>query len=211
MTLFSGIIAGMRCTVAECDREAVARTWCRMHWKRWKRNGDPTQLQDNPRAPRTTREARFWAKVDKSGGENACWLWTASRDQLGYGFFRMTAGEFMWRAHRASWVLTNGEILDGVLVCHVCDNPPCVNPKHLYLGDNQTNSNDRVIRNRSTRGRPVHHGELSLHKLTLDQVREIRFRYAAGRISQAALGCEYNISQTQVSRIICGKRWQHDH
>lgn len=117
----------------------------------------------------------------------------------------------MWVAHRAGWFLTNGAIPDGALLCHFCDNPPCVNPKHLYIGTNQTNSTDKVLRNRTTKGRPVHHGELSFHKLTLEQVREIRIRYSAGGESQSKLGKEFGVSQTQVGRIIRGVRWQHDH
>lgn len=203
---------GETCSITNCGRPSVARGWCRMHWKRWRRDGVADRPPQRGSKPRSTAEERFWAKVDKSGGENACWLWTAYREpEWGYGVFRMKSREPMWSAHRASWTFNNGVIPVDRIVCHICDNPPCVNPGHLYLGTDQTNSTDKVLRNRTTKGRPVHHGELSFHKITLAEVREIRRRYAAGGISQSALGREFGISQTHVGHIVRGERWQHDH
>ena len=86
---------------------------------------------------------RFWAKVDKSGD---CWLWTASKTKEGYGYFRFDGA--MRKAHRMSWLLTNGEIPEGMLVCHTCDNPSCVNPKHLWLGTNRDNMDDMNAKGR---------------------------------------------------------------
>jgi len=80
---------------------------------------------------------RFWDKVEKTDG---CWLWTASKSEDGYGYFRFDGG--MRKAHRMSWLFTNGEIPEGMFVCHSCDNPSCVNPEHLWLGTNQDNQDD---------------------------------------------------------------------
>ncbi len=91
---------------------------------------------------------RFWSKVRQSGG---CWIWTAGLSKSGYGKFapshRQTVG-----AHRVSYELFNGEIPDGMCVLHRCDNPPCVNPHHLFLGTQVDNVADRNSKNRQARG-----------------------------------------------------------
>ena len=94
---------------------------------------------------------RFWAKVDKSGD---CWLWTASKTKEGYGYFRFDGA--MRKAHRMSWLLTNGEIPEGMLVCHTCDNPSCVNPKHLWLGTNRDNMDDMNAKGRHVFAQRTH-------------------------------------------------------
>ena len=77
---------------------------------------------------------RFWSKVD-AGAEDSCWHWTGSRHERGYGLFRVgsrTDGSArLVRAHRLAYELTIGPIPDGLVIDHVCMNPPCVNPTHL--------------------------------------------------------------------------------
>ena len=75
---------------------------------------------------------RFWSKVDRSGGPDACWTWTGARVR-GYGQFGLTRG-FQVRAHRHSFMLANGDIPDGMCILHACNNPACVNPAHLSVG-----------------------------------------------------------------------------
>lgn len=193
------------CSIDGCVRPAVARTWCRAHWKHWRRWGDPTHYQTEK--PRVPAAERFWAKVTKAD-PGSCWEWQAARDPLGYGFFRMEPSKPMWRAHRAAWTLTNGSIPAGMIVCHYCDNPPCVNPIHLFLGTDADNCADRVAKDRSSR-MISHYGETSpLAKLTAEQVEEIRRRYAAGGVLQRELGEEFGIGQTQVGRIVRRVRWK---
>lgn len=89
---------------------------------------------------------RFFSKVNKTDG---CWEWTGSFTTTGYGSFY---DKKMYRAHRFSWVLFNGDIPDGLHVCHTCDNRKCVNPEHLFLGTNMDNLNDRQNKGRQAKG-----------------------------------------------------------
>jgi hypothetical protein len=151
---------------------------------------------------------RFWSKVDASDPDG-CWPWTASRDSLGYGFFRVTTNASMSKAHRVSWELANGAIPEGLVVCHRCDNPSCVKPAHLFLGSLSDNTQDSIKKGRWNYS-PQRWGESSpAAKLTTEQVEEIRSRYASGAVSQRELGCEYGVSQTAISKIVRGVRWKH--
>jgi hypothetical protein len=90
---------------------------------------------------------RFWAKVDKSG---ECWIWTAYRDSFGYG--RMSGahkGTPNILAYRFSWEQHFGPIPEGEQVLHRCDNPPCVRPEHLFLGNKSTNMLDMWAKHRA--------------------------------------------------------------
>lgn len=91
----------------------------------------------------------FWAKVDKSGA-NGCWLYMGFRKWDGYGWLsRRLAGKSRYMtAHRYAWILTHGEPAAGLHVLHGCDNPPCCNPAHLFLGTHQDNMNDKVAKGR---------------------------------------------------------------
>jgi HNH endonuclease len=138
---------------------------------------------------------RFWSKVDKSGD---CWPWTAGLLKDGYGQFRRNGTSVV--ASRMAWELTYGTIPSGLHVCHKCDNPPCCNPTHLFLGTPRDNRRDCAAKGRVTAWKAV---------VTKADTLVIRAAYAAGGITQAELGRQFGISQTAVSRIVLQKTWCH--
>jgi hypothetical protein len=136
--------------------------------------------------------ARFWSRVDKSG---ACWLWTLSRHDFGYG--QVVVKRRPRGAHRVAWELMNGPIPEGMSVLHRCDNPPCCNPAHLFLGTDADNAFDKVRKGRA----PI--------KLTPAQVLEIRAKHAAGGTNYCALAREYGVTDPMVRLIVLRKAWKH--
>lgn len=143
---------------------------------------------------------RFWEKVDKRGSDD-CWEWTAYRNPRGYGYFHRNGHPVP--AHRLSYELCNGPIPEGMFVCHKCDNPPCVNPNHLWLGTNADNTNDRNRKGRNPVG-----GHHHAAKLTESQVIEIRQRASSGE-KQYELAREFKVARSLISLIVNRKLWAH--
>lgn len=146
--------------------------------------------------------ARFFSKVQlHEKGENHCWVWTGSKDEKGYGLFR--DGQRILRAHRFIFETIHGPLAADELACHRCDNPPCVNPHHLFRGSHQDNVDDCIAKERrSYVSGPEHHAS----KLTWNDVHAIRSRHKKG-ISQRHLAREYSVSQYCIWSIIAEKTW----
>lgn len=141
------------CTVRDCCKPHIARGLCGMHYRRWRLYGDPTKTA--PIREPGNPEERFWPKVNKEGAFHSpelgrCWEWTASTIHTGYGRFSIGARSIA--SHRASWQFAYGPIPEGLCVLHRCDNPPCCNPEHLFLGTHADNAQDREAKQRG--GRP---------------------------------------------------------
>lgn len=92
----------------------------------------------------------FLSKIKfQEGGINACWEWSGAKDKDGYGHIEMIGER---RAHRISYRLFNGNIHAGLVVCHKCDNPGCVNPHHLFVGTMKDNMVDKMLKGRAKSG-----------------------------------------------------------
>jgi len=145
---------------------------------------------------------RFWAKVDRSGGPDACWPWIASTRE-GYG--QIGCGDRPLFAHRVAWMLTYGPIpkmpgYHGACICHHCDNRLCCNPKHLFLGSQGDNRRDAAMKGIAARGERT-----GTSKLTEDQVRAIRLDVRTG----VEVAREYGVSPANISIIRTRKAWKH--
>lgn len=95
-----------------------------------------------------TEQERFWSKVNRKDG--GCWEWAAGRFSYGYGAFkrRVDGAWKQQKAHRLAYEWLVGPIPDGLIVCHACDNPPCCNPDHLFLGTQLDNQRDMIAKGR---------------------------------------------------------------
>jgi hypothetical protein len=163
-----------------------------------------------------TIEERFMVKVRKT---DTCWLWQGGCHRLGYGLVgvRKSDGKYTSRlASRRAWELFVGTIPDGMLVCHHCDNPPCVRPDHLFLGTYADNTHDAQRKGRMPTAEPkvlVGHRRGEAHrwavKLTDQLVRDIRSEYAAGLGSVQDLSRVYGVDIAHISRILNHKVWKH--
>lgn len=144
---------------------------------------------------------RFWSKVDKSGD---CWEWTAHRKAAGYGQFVLFKGRFV-SAHTVSYALANGPIPAGKVICHHCDNPPCVKPDHLFIGTQSDNAFDSIAKGRANRARGEAQGSA---RLTEEAVREIRAAKQAFGVQQA-LATQFGVSAHTIADIRARRKWRH--
>lgn len=142
-----------------------------------------------PRWTKTIHE-RFFDKVEKT---DSCWIWTGAKNRKNYGMFVYKGRVHM--SHRVSYMEWKGEIPDGKLVCHTCDNPSCVNPDHLFVGSNQDNMDDMKSKGRQR----FLTGENNKNsKLTWQQVREIR----SSDESVLTLAKKYGVSDVTIYYVL---------
>lgn len=140
-------------------------------------------------AQRDAIQTRFWSHVNKGPD---CWPWTASAmDAFGHGqfTFRLRGKHYRAYAHRVSWLLSGESIPAGMVICHHCDNPPCVNPNHLFLGTQGDNLRDasRKGRLRAPRTRQLTLADrLSIYHARRDQVSGVILARYYG-VSEAAI------------------------
>lgn len=167
-----------------------------------------------------TLAQRFAHHADASAGADGCWPWSGHASAAGYGQIRWQRR--MLKASRVSWMLAFGPIPDGLFVCHRCDNPPCVNPAHLFLGTHSENMADKIAKGRHARGEKhssaikasalyyanTPRGERHSRphaRLGVSQILEIR----AATESQSVLARRYSVSQPTINDIRRRRTWTH--
>lgn len=136
--------------------------------------------------------------------KTACWNWQKSKDPAGYG--QCYDGNKRLKAHRLSYLIFIGEIPNDKCICHTCDNPGCVNPKHLFCGTLSDNMRDMVNKGRN---RPPKGEKNKNSKLTWEKVHKIRKLFADNKYDQPTLAKKYNVSQVSISNVILNKSWKN--
>lgn len=189
------------CTVAGCSLErGDSRLYCPMHYARVRRNGDPGEAESRKHRTSATDAERLarigWTVVVRVPDLGPCWEWNGTRYANGYG--RITVADRHTNvAHRIALEDAIGLLEPGLEACHRCDNPPCVNPAHLFAGTSAENSADMIRKERDLRG-----ARSPYAKLTPQEAQAIRDEYAAGGVTQTVIAERYGVGQAAVSRII---------
>lgn len=170
-------------------------------------------------------EDRFWLRVNKHSGvynivkgrKSQCWLWIGTIRNDGYGTLSVVKEDreklglynvVNQIASRVSYALTKGSPYNK-FVLHHCDNPPCVRPKHLFKGTNETNQLDRIRKGRGLIGKKGIEHPRGRAKITENEVITIRKVYATRRLNQLELAKIYELNKVSISLIISGKNWSH--
>lgn len=190
-----------KCSVDGCDGEYEALGFCDKHYKRFKAHGSP---DDNNRT-HAPLEERFWRYVNKTDG---CWIWMGGgKNKKGYGQIQIGGKDSKHvLAHRLSYTMHKGEIPDGFVVMHLCDNPQCVNPEHLQLGTQSENIKQAFAKGRKNAVPPHKFGEShGASKVTETQALEIR----NSDQSTAVLMAKYKVSKSLINKIRSRKTWRH--
>ena len=190
-----------KCEVEGCDIECSAKGLCRKHYRRFRRGGDP----HTPSCRELTLEERFKAKLAPQDPVTGCIEWTGSRIKHSQDYGQISRDAKMVYTHRLAWELKYGPIPEGLGVLHRCDNPPCCNDEHLFLGTDADNALDREAKGRGNQPKGVDHPRAKLNEA---DVAEIRRRLAAGEV-QHVIAADLGISRTHVSNIKTGMRWSH--
>lgn len=150
---------------------------------------------------------RFWPHV-QIRSHDKCWPFTG-KDTIrdGYGVVTLSAKpRVRWLAHRLAWFVTNGPIPDGLLICHHCDNPPCCNPRHLFVGTSKDNTRDCI-----NKGRAKHPKGEWCHSTVLTEAKVLKIRaiYKLGGISRTDVGKLFGVSKGAIQKIVTRRSWTH--
>ena len=135
---------------------------------------------------------------------STCWIWPGPKNSEGYGLLKTKKVGYV-RAHRAIYEAVYGSIPKGRLVMHKCDNPPCINPRHLFEGTVADNNHDMTRKGRGVYPRGVHHG---MAKLNNSRVRLLRSLRKKGQ-SISSLARQFGLAESTIVEAAQGQTWRH--
>lgn len=196
----AAVKATRTCSVPDCDRKHRGRGYCSMHHERWSKHGDPHIVAVGHR----------WSKLDpavrlreRSEWRGNCLIYTWGAEAPS-GHVTMDFEGRSIGVHRGAWILVHGPVPKGLVIRHECDTPRCINIDHLLSGTRADNNADRDRRGRQVVLKGERNGSA---KLTLDSVRVIRARLAAGE-STRSVAADYGVSQFATWSIKAGRTWK---
>lgn len=141
-------------------------------------------------------------------GLDGCWYWTGPLAHKGYGRISMPGKDNMWldsmKVHRASYEVFKGPIPKGMMICHTCDHPSCLNPDHLFCGSAKDNSDDKIKKGRARYVRGSQQGKA---KFTEREVAVIKRLQGSIRVSHLAKA--FGVCHSTIASIWNGDNWKH--
>lgn len=162
--------------------------------------GQCAKMRVHPQCPFTEAQVQRFLS-HQTQGRNGCIIWTGA---LCGEYGRVTIAGKAYSAHRASFLISNGTIPDGLVIRHKCDNPPCINPDHLELGTHKDNCHDAWKRGR---GCPPRGERAGNHVLTAKQVKEIKQKIISGISTQLQIAAQYGVKKSTINAIRSGTSW----
>lgn len=144
---------------------------------------------------------KFWSRVQR-GDPDECWPWSGSKQKSGYGDLRFQRK--LLRAHRVAFILINGAIAKSDQVLHECDNPPCCNPNHLFVGNPKINSDDKIRKGRHAFGERAHGAIMTKEKVAA--IRQFHKEHGGTVVDTAK---KFKISKSVAYQIVKRVTWRH--
>lgn len=188
-----------RCSVDGCERGAIKRSMCGMHYQRWRKHGETRGGETERPLLASKNEALIfhgWTVEDSE-----CWTWSGPTSE-GRGVLSVNGQRhYAYRVAYECWV---DPIPPGYVICHRCDNPICMNPAHLFAGTQLDNIDDMTVKGRSVHGTKNHHAVLSP-----ESVATVMGLLAAG-IPQPRIAAKFGVARTTISAISTGRSWKRE-
>lgn len=189
------------CTIEGCTNKHYGHGYCQKHYSRWRNTGDPTKVRTGHRFSEIDPAQRLRQRSKQQG---QCLVYTGGSPSRS-GHRMMTYRGKDVGVHRVAWTLTHGPIPDGLVVCHRCDVPNCINIEHLFLGTMADNNADRDQKGRHTPLPGSKNGNASLSEYQVIEIREL----LAQQVPQREIGRRYGVTQSTVWMIAAGRSWKH--
>lgn len=191
------------CNVDNCKRTHSAFGFCSLHYSRWKNHGDPLWQKQEHLSFTNPDGIKNYLLSKRNITEKGCWEWPGKSLTIG-GYGRRKVDAIEHPVHRISAAIFLGfDIWSDLFVCHKCDNPPCYNPDHLFIGTSQDNSSDMIKKGRQIKGEQV-----KISKLKTVEVQQIKNERKCGK-SYKTLAKKYGVSPFAIYSISKGLSWRH--